>query len=282
MTEATRTNADHLRTTAARLLELAEKTDGLKPYVINHSHEYGNTLYLAHFDREPTEEIAESVLQAEFEPDRGEGLVIDDGFSPSCMAGAPSASSTAADGHSVQVFVPVITIIPGGFENHVARINLDQDLVDRMESACLLCSEMNFSSIDVSAVNAAILMDDDQHMPASIVVDHRGFRIRTDAGHDSGLIRPESMRHYLSTDPGVPQVMSPLDESGYATVEAYLSSELDIDDVAEWVGLHYKRNFLAESPESRVEWIQRYLRQVESLAADLQQPEPEARIRPKG
>lgn len=34
--------------------------------------------------------------------------------------------------------------------------------------------------------------------------------------------------------------------------------EIDIDDVAEWVGLHYARNFDAESPTARIDWIHRY------------------------
>ena len=30
------------------------------------------------------------------------------------------------------------------------------------------------------------------------------------------------------------------------------------DQVAEWVGLHYGRNFEAEPPEKQAEWIARY------------------------
>lgn len=36
-------------------------------------------------------------------------------------------------------------------------------------------------------------------------------------------------------------------------------NEIDIDAVAEWVGLHYKRNFDAEPAEKRYEWLQRYV-----------------------
>ena len=34
---------------------------------------------------------------------------------------------------------------------------------------------------------------------------------------------------------------------------------IDLDDVAEWVGLHYQRNFEAEPAAARYEWIKRYL-----------------------
>lgn len=40
--------------------------------------------------------------------------------------------------------------------------------------------------------------------------------------------------------------------------------EIDIEDVAEWVGLHYKVNFYAESPAKRNEWLTRYLESVKT------------------
>lgn len=40
---------------------------------------------------------------------------------------------------------------------------------------------------------------------------------------------------------------------------------VDMDAVAEWVGLHYQKNFAAESKEQRADWIARY---VEMHAAD--------------
>ena len=40
---------------------------------------------------------------------------------------------------------------------------------------------------------------------------------------------------------------------------------VDMDAVAEWVGLHYQKNFGAESKERRDEWVARY---VEMHAAD--------------
>lgn len=35
--------------------------------------------------------------------------------------------------------------------------------------------------------------------------------------------------------------------------------DVDIDDVAEWVGLHYRRNFEAETIAARHDWIRRYI-----------------------
>lgn len=34
---------------------------------------------------------------------------------------------------------------------------------------------------------------------------------------------------------------------------------VNMDDVAEWVGLHYKVNYSAESSERQKEWVERYL-----------------------
>lgn len=49
------------------------------------------------------------------------------------------------------------------------------------------------------------------------------------------------------------------------------SEDVDLDDVAEWVGLHYKVNFDAESPAKRNEWIQRY--------KEAHAPEPDFNLR---
>lgn len=38
-------------------------------------------------------------------------------------------------------------------------------------------------------------------------------------------------------------------------------SQIDLGKVAEWVGLHYGRNFDAESAQSRQQWIDRYAEQ---------------------
>ncbi len=58
-------------------------------------------------------------------------------------------------------------------------------------------------------------------------------------------------------------------EDGEADASTYLfySEALDAvlerhgvsrDDVAEWVGLHYRKNFEAESPEAQLDWVNRY------------------------
>lgn len=47
-------------------------------------------------------------------------------------------------------------------------------------------------------------------------------------------------------------------------------SQIDLDDVAEWVGLHYGRNFENESQDKRVEWTARY-----AEAHGLAKPEPQ-------
>lgn len=39
-------------------------------------------------------------------------------------------------------------------------------------------------------------------------------------------------------------------------------NDIDIDEVAEWVGLHYKVNFDTESWQKRYEWIERYIESV--------------------
>lgn len=41
------------------------------------------------------------------------------------------------------------------------------------------------------------------------------------------------------------------------------SSGIDLDDVAEWVGQHYRHNFDAESPAKRREWLERYKETME-------------------
>ena len=47
-------------------------------------------------------------------------------------------------------------------------------------------------------------------------------------------------------------------------------SQIELDDVAEWVGLHYGRNFENESHDKRVEWTARY-----AEAHGLAKPEPQ-------
>lgn len=48
--------------------------------------------------------------------------------------------------------------------------------------------------------------------------------------------------------------------------------EVDLDDVAEWVGLHYRRNFDAESPRARLDWIHRYHEATAEALAEASNP----------
>lgn len=43
-------------------------------------------------------------------------------------------------------------------------------------------------------------------------------------------------------------------------------SEFSLDDIAEWVGLHYRVNFNAEPPARQQEWIDRYLETMNASA----------------
>lgn len=67
-----------LRTQALALLQQAEAIDGLKPYVLTHVFEVNSAAYLSWSRSEPTEEMAVSVLDSAFEPDRGEWIAVED------------------------------------------------------------------------------------------------------------------------------------------------------------------------------------------------------------
>lgn len=41
-------------------------------------------------------------------------------------------------------------------------------------------------------------------------------------------------------------------------IEQPSQPQIDLDDVAEWVGLHYGRNFEREPENKRKEWVERY------------------------
>lgn len=47
---------------------------------------------------------------------------------------------------------------------------------------------------------------------------------------------------------------------------------IDLDDVAEWVGQHYRHNFDAESPAKRREWIERYRATMEEAKEVMANP----------
>lgn len=67
-------SADTLRALATALLESAHQIDGRQPYVVNHSHRHGDTMYTIWSATPPSEEQMASLLEEEFEDDRGETL----------------------------------------------------------------------------------------------------------------------------------------------------------------------------------------------------------------
>lgn len=67
-------SADTLRALAAALLESAQQIDGRQPYVVNHSHRHGDTMYTLWSATPPSEEQMASLVGEEFEEDRGETL----------------------------------------------------------------------------------------------------------------------------------------------------------------------------------------------------------------
>lgn len=67
-------SADTLRALATVLLESAHQIDGLQPYVVNHSHRHGDTMYTLWSATPPSEEQMASLVGEDFEGDRGETL----------------------------------------------------------------------------------------------------------------------------------------------------------------------------------------------------------------
>jgi len=67
-------SADTLRALATALLESAHQIDGLQPYVVNHSHRHGDTVYTLWSTTPPSEEQMASLVGEEFEENRGETL----------------------------------------------------------------------------------------------------------------------------------------------------------------------------------------------------------------
>lgn len=66
--------AETLRALAQALLEQAHELDGLQPYVVNHSHRHGDTMYTLWSATPPSDEQMAGLLEEEFEEDRGETL----------------------------------------------------------------------------------------------------------------------------------------------------------------------------------------------------------------
>lgn len=76
------TEAIWLRAQALALLQRAQEIDGLHPYLIHHSHEYGHTGYLVWAPGpELSQEAAECALESSFEPNKDEFLDIQSGVS---------------------------------------------------------------------------------------------------------------------------------------------------------------------------------------------------------
>lgn len=67
-------SADALRALATALLESAYQIDGLQPYVVNHSHRHGDTMYTLWSATPPNEEQMASLVGEELEEHRGETL----------------------------------------------------------------------------------------------------------------------------------------------------------------------------------------------------------------
>jgi hypothetical protein len=92
LTEDQDTRARLLRAKALGLLEEAGAIDGLKPFLVTHQFGNGAANYLLWSREAPNEAEAESVLDAEFEPDRDEYLGIDDTLTLQELTGlAPTA-----------------------------------------------------------------------------------------------------------------------------------------------------------------------------------------------
>jgi len=67
-------SADTLRALATVLLESAHRIDGRQPYVVNHSHRHGDTMYTMWSATPPSDEQMASMVGEDFEEDRGETL----------------------------------------------------------------------------------------------------------------------------------------------------------------------------------------------------------------
>lgn len=94
--EANHTKALHLRAQAQGLLDQAAAIDGLKPYCVVHEHEFGVSTYLIWHTTQLTQQMAEGLLDSEFEPERGEQLTVHEDFTSAELAGVGSAQVSLA------------------------------------------------------------------------------------------------------------------------------------------------------------------------------------------
>ena len=81
-----------LRREALGLLKMAQALDGLQPYVVMHDHEYGVSSYIGWGGDDLTPDEATSILDAQFEYDKGETVVVDDGITLEEMTGVSPSS----------------------------------------------------------------------------------------------------------------------------------------------------------------------------------------------
>lgn len=98
--------ADSLRQEAMLLLKRAQGLDGLNPYVVTHSHEWGASTYLCWSDHEPTQTEACQVLDSDFDPYIGEELSIEDPLTLEEITGVSIASRLIA--HEPEITAPKV------------------------------------------------------------------------------------------------------------------------------------------------------------------------------
>jgi len=80
------------RTSALALLRDAQGSDGLKPFAVTHIHSDGESTYVLWSVKTPTAEEAEAVLDCEFEPERGESLVVEESCTLEEMTGVDASA----------------------------------------------------------------------------------------------------------------------------------------------------------------------------------------------
>lgn len=87
--------AGALRAVAHTLLARAQELDGLRPYVITHSHRHGETYYTTWSATPPSEEQMAALLVEEYEPERNESL----GYFDMAIADMAGTQIPAQDGN---------------------------------------------------------------------------------------------------------------------------------------------------------------------------------------
>lgn len=88
--------ANELRLRAQELLDQAASLDGLKPFVVTHSHQYGASSYLVWKDSKPDEQDVVGILDGEFEPEKEEYLTIEDNIKTEELTGSSAVTRLSA------------------------------------------------------------------------------------------------------------------------------------------------------------------------------------------